>query len=71
MLVKYYDIFKKLDHNLKITGIFTYGANEDSESRDEHSRDALERIITDYNKQFGKISLQISSKVILKMYPRG
>ncbi|KAB2400090.1 MULTISPECIES: type I restriction endonuclease subunit R [Bacillus cereus group] len=54
MLVKYYDIFKKLDHNLKITGIFTYGANEDSESRDEHSRDALERIITDYNKQFGK-----------------
>ncbi|SCN19220.1 Type I site-specific deoxyribonuclease, HsdR family [Bacillus toyonensis] len=54
MLVKYYDIFKKLNHNLKITGIFTYGANEDSESRDEHSRDALERIITDYNKQFGK-----------------
>jgi type I restriction enzyme R subunit len=54
MLVKYYDIFKKLDHNLKIAGIFTYGANEDSEGRDEHSRDALERMITDYNKLFDK-----------------
>ncbi|MDR4920282.1 type I restriction endonuclease subunit R [Bacillus thuringiensis] len=54
MLVKYYDIFKKLDHNLKIAGIFTYGANEESEGRDEHSRDALERMITDYNKLFDK-----------------
>jgi type I restriction enzyme, R subunit len=52
MLIKYYDIFKKLDHNLKIAGIFTYGQNEESEGRDEHSRDSLERMITDYNGMF-------------------
>ncbi|GAA0080004.1 type I restriction endonuclease subunit R [Clostridium sp. CTA-6] len=52
MLVKYYDKFKELDHNLKITGIFSYGANEDAEGKDEHSRDSLERIIKDYNEMF-------------------
>lgn len=51
-LVKYYDIFKSIDHDLNISGIFSYGANEDYEDKDEHSRDALERIITDYNKTF-------------------
>ncbi|WP_280166640.1 type I restriction endonuclease subunit R [Priestia aryabhattai] len=54
MLIKYYDTFKKLKHNLKIAGIFTYGSNEDSEDRVEHSRDALERMIEDYNKIFDK-----------------
>lgn len=54
MLVKYYDIFKTIDNDLKISAIFTYGANEDAEERDEHSRDSLERIITDYNKTFNK-----------------
>lgn len=53
MLVKYYDEFKKLNHDFKIAGIFTYGANEDSEGRDEHSREALERMINDYNQMFG------------------
>lgn len=52
MLVKYYDKFKELDHNLKITGIFSYGANEEAEGRDEHSRDSLERMIKDYNEMF-------------------
>lgn len=52
MLIKYYDKFKKINHNLNITGIFSYGANEESEGRDEHSRDSLERIISDYNKIF-------------------
>ncbi|GAA0103195.1 type I restriction endonuclease subunit R [Paraclostridium bifermentans] len=52
MLVKYYDKFKELNHDLKIAGIFSFGANEDSEGRDEHSRDSLERIIADYNKIF-------------------
>lgn len=52
MLIKYYDEFKKINHNLNITGIFTYGANEESEGRDEHSRDSLERIISGYNKMF-------------------
>ena len=35
-----------------ISGIFSFGANEDYEEHDEHSRDALERIIADYNKTF-------------------
>ncbi|MEG0909767.1 MAG: type I restriction endonuclease subunit R [Bacilli bacterium] len=52
MLTKYYDRFKKTNHDLKIGAIFTYGTNEESESRDEHSRDTLERIIKDYNKMF-------------------
>lgn len=52
MLLKYYDIFKKIDHKLTISGIFSYGQNEDAEGSDEHSRDALERIIKDYNKTF-------------------
>ncbi|WP_088103123.1 type I restriction endonuclease subunit R [Halalkalibacter urbisdiaboli] len=54
MLVKYYDIFKKLDHNLKIGAIYTFGANEESEGQDEeHSRDSLERIMKDYNAMYG------------------
>ena len=38
-LVKYYDIFKKIKHDLNISGIFSYGQNEDAEGKDEHSRD--------------------------------
>lgn len=53
MLIKYYDIFKSINHDLNISGIFSYGANEDYESHDEHSRDSLERIIFDYNNTFG------------------
>lgn len=52
MLVKYYDTFKAINHDLKIAGIFSFGANEESEGRDEHSRDSLERMITDYNRMF-------------------
>ncbi|MGL5694105.1 MAG: type I restriction endonuclease subunit R [Peptostreptococcaceae bacterium] len=52
VLVKYYDKFKVLNHDLKIAGIFSFGANEDLEGKDEHSRDSLERIITDYNQIF-------------------
>ena len=49
-LIRYYDIFKSLKTDLKIAAIFTYGVNEEAEFKDEHSRDALERIIQDYNK---------------------
>ena len=48
-LIKYYDIFKQIKHDLNIAGIFSFGQNEESEGKDEHSRDALERIIDDYN----------------------
>lgn len=53
MLIKYYDLFKSYNPSFKIAGIFTYGANEESEGRDEHSRDSLERMMTDYNGLFG------------------
>ena len=35
MLIKYYDRFKEINHDLKIAGIFSFGANEDSEAREE------------------------------------
>ncbi len=49
-LVKYYDTFKRINHDLKIGAIFTYGANEDLDGDVEHSRESLDRIINDYNK---------------------
>jgi len=49
---KYYDIFKALDHDLKITGLFTYNPNEDLEDKEEHSRDTQERMIADYNQMY-------------------
>lgn len=54
MLIKYYDEFKKRNTDLKIAGIFTFGANEDGELETEHSRDALERMIKDYDDMFDK-----------------
>ena len=53
LAVRYYDAFKKLDTSLTITAIYTYGANEESVENQEHSRHALERIIANYNKDFG------------------
>ena len=64
--VKYYDIFKKIKHDLNISGIFSYGQNEDAEGKDEHSRDSLERIIKDYNEMYGPISPQIRSRLITR-----
>ncbi len=51
-LIKYYDIFGKIKHDLNISGIFSFGKNEESEGKDEHSRDALERIIRNYNEMY-------------------
>lgn len=54
MLLKYYDTMKSLSHNFKIAAIFTFEQNEESEGHNtEHSRDALDRIMADYNKMFG------------------
>ena len=52
LLIKYYDMFKSLNHDLKIGAIFTYGANEDLDKNPEHSREALDRCMKDYNKMF-------------------
>lgn len=51
-LVKYYDTFKTINHDLKIGAIFTYGTNEDLDGDVEHSRESLDRIISDYNKMY-------------------
>ena len=51
-LIKYYDAFKKINHNLKIAGVYTFQDNEDLEGKEEHSRDSLERIIADYNRLY-------------------
>ncbi len=52
VLTKYYEIFKNKQHDLKIAAIFTYDANEEMKD-DEHTRDKLERYISDYNTIFG------------------
>lgn len=52
VLTKYYEIFKRKEHNLKIATIFSYNDNEEIKG-DEHSRDKLERYISDYNSMFG------------------
>lgn len=54
LLIKYYDTFKKLKHNLKIGAVFTFEDNEDLKDKEEHSRESLERIIEDYNVMFPK-----------------
>ena len=52
LLIKYYDMFKSLNHDLKIGAIFTYGSNEDLDKNIEHSREVLDRYMKDYNKMF-------------------
>lgn len=67
-LIKYYELFKKQNHNLKIATIFSYGVNEDDKDADwltddvnldipenqinKHSREKLDEFIWDYNKTF-------------------
>ncbi len=52
VLMKYYELFKQKEHDLKIASIFTYGVNDDFEV-EEHPRDKLEEYMADYNKMFG------------------
>lgn len=58
MAIKYYDTFQKLKsegvHDLNVTTIFTYQANEDAKEKEEHvdSREVLDRIMSDYNATF-------------------
>lgn len=48
---KYYELFKKKSHDLKIATIFTFKANEDL-SESKHSQDLLDKYMQDYNKMF-------------------
>ena len=57
-LIKYYDLFKQKDHNLKIATIFSYQANEEldfdeNEVISASSRDRLEEFLGDYKEMFG------------------
>lgn len=57
-LIKYYDLFKSKDHNLKIATIYSYHANEELDFDEEEkisasSRDRLEEFLKDYKEMFG------------------
>lgn len=57
-LIKYYDLFKSKEHNLKVATIFSYHANEELDFDEEEkisasSRDRLEEFLQDYKKMFG------------------
>ncbi|MEL3745530.1 type I restriction endonuclease subunit R [Staphylococcus borealis] len=60
MAIKYYKVFKQLKeegkHDLNVSTIFTYGANEDSkqQSDNKHTKDELAEIMKDYNATFDK-----------------
>ncbi|MUK59160.1 restriction endonuclease subunit R, partial [Pseudomonas aeruginosa] len=57
-LIKYYETFKrlnkKLEQPLTVAGIFTFKPNEDDRDGEVpyHSREKLEKMISDYNKKF-------------------
>lgn len=60
MALKYYQLFRKLDpdHNLKVTTIFTWAANEDDNEEhqkqdDVTSRMGLDQVVKDYNQMYG------------------
>ena len=52
-LVKYYNMFKQKQHNLKIATIFSFDDNEEAKDSRKHARGCLEESITDYNEMFG------------------
>lgn len=84
MLIAYYDIFKKKNHNLKIATIFSYGANEEDKDADgnvddvdivvpageenKHSREKLDDYIGDYNQMFETNYSTKDSKVFYNYY---
>lgn len=82
-LIAYYELFKQKklagDHNLNIATIFSYGVNEDDDDVqddfndnngpvNQHSRDALEGFIADYNQQFGTNYNTRDSKLFYSYY---
>lgn len=52
-LIKYYDTFKRFKPDFNFAAVFTYDVNEDAETKEETSQDAMARILDDYNKEFG------------------
>lgn len=60
MAIKYYKIFEQLKeegkHDLNVSTIFTYVANEDSKQQtdNKHTKDELAEIMKDYNATFDK-----------------
>lgn len=60
ILLKYYDVLKEIDHDLRVGAIFSYQDNMEIKEDQEHYQDALNRIMQDYNKMYGT-SYDISS----------
>jgi len=83
-LIKYYELFRRKEHKLKIATIFSYSANEEDMSIDGldesdgsfvdqgninvHSRDKLEEFMGDYNNMFGTNFSTKSSKDYYNYY---
>ena len=53
VLIKYYDMFKTINHDLKIGAVFSFNSNMDIEEGEEHHQDSLSRLMDDYNNEFG------------------
>lgn len=64
-LIKYYETFKRKEHDLKIATIFSYKSNEDltddgtfsveePTEKNIHPREKIDEYVKDYNKMFGE-----------------
>lgn len=53
LLMRYYDAFQHINHDLKIGAIFTYEANENLDNKKRYTRENLEKCIKDYNQMYG------------------
>lgn len=53
LLIRYYNIFKKIAPDLKVSAVYSWDDNPNLEEGEEHPRDAAERIIQDYNQMYG------------------
>jgi len=84
MLIAYYELFKRKDHNLKIATIFSYKANEEDKDADgnlddediavpagqenKHSREKLDDFMEDYNEMFQTNYSTKDSKIFYNYY---
>lgn len=53
VLLKYYDMFKTINHDLKIGAVFSFNSNMDIEEGETHHQDSLLKIMKDHNEEYG------------------
>lgn len=51
-VIEYYDLFKEMNHDLKVSAIFSYETNQDLSGDKVHDRESMDRIMSDFNKTF-------------------